>query len=36
VIKAVTEFGRDLLIERTQAGLIQAEEQGQVLTWRGA
>lgn len=31
VINAVAEFERDLLIERTQAGLIRAKEQGRVL-----
>ncbi|MBB3938211.1 recombinase family protein [Aureimonas phyllosphaerae] len=31
VINAVAEFERDLLIERTQAGLIRAKEQGKVL-----
>jgi len=31
VINAVAEFERDLLIERTQAGLIRAREQGRVL-----
>ena len=31
VINAVAEFERDLLIERTQAGLIRAREQGKVL-----
>ncbi|KTQ86450.1 resolvase [Aureimonas ureilytica] len=31
VINAVAEFERDLLIERTHAGLIRAKEQGKVL-----
>lgn len=31
VINAVAEFERDLLIERTQAGLVRAREQGKVL-----
>ena len=31
VINAVAEFERDLLIERTQAGLVRAREQGRVL-----
>ncbi len=31
VINAVPEFERDLLIERTHAGLIRAKEQGKVL-----
>lgn len=31
VIAAVTEFERDLLIERTQAGLSKAKAQGKVL-----
>ena len=31
VINAVAEFERDLLIERTHAGLIRAREQGKVL-----
>ncbi|MBB4000084.1 recombinase family protein [Aureimonas pseudogalii] len=31
VINAVAEFERDLLIERTHAGLIRAKEQGRVL-----
>ncbi|WP_430515435.1 recombinase family protein [Aureimonas ureilytica] len=31
VINAVAEFERDLLIERTHAGLIRATEQGKVL-----
>ncbi|ALN75696.1 recombinase family protein [Aureimonas sp. AU20] len=31
VINAVAEFERDLLIERTQAGLMRAKEQGKVL-----
>ena len=31
VISAVAEFERDLLIERTQAGLYRAKAQGQVL-----
>jgi putative DNA-invertase from lambdoid prophage Rac len=31
VIAAVAEFERDLLIERTQAGLKRAKETGKVL-----
>ncbi|TCM51114.1 putative DNA-invertase from lambdoid prophage Rac [Rhizobium sp. PP-F2F-G48] len=31
VINAVAEFERDLLIERTHAGLVRAKEQGKVL-----
>ncbi len=31
VINAVAEFERDLLIERTHAGLIRVKEQGKVL-----
>ncbi|KTR03605.1 hypothetical protein NS365_17915 [Aureimonas ureilytica] len=31
VINAVAEFERDLLIERTHAGLIRAKEQGKRL-----
>jgi len=31
VINAVAEFERDLLIERTHAGLVRAKEQGRVL-----
>ena len=31
VIAAVAEFERDLLIERTQAGLIRAKSEGKVL-----
>ncbi|WP_062212724.1 recombinase family protein [Aureimonas sp. AU12] len=31
VINAVAEFERDLLIERTHAGLVRAREQGKVL-----
>ncbi|RYG95056.1 MAG: recombinase family protein [Alphaproteobacteria bacterium] len=31
VINAVAEFERDLLIERTHAGLMRAKEQGKVL-----
>jgi putative DNA-invertase from lambdoid prophage Rac len=31
VISAVAEFERDLLIERTQAGLARAKSEGQVL-----
>jgi putative DNA-invertase from lambdoid prophage Rac len=31
VIAAVAEFERDLLIERTQAGLSRAKAQGKVL-----
>ena len=31
VIAAVAEFERDLLIERTQAGLVRAKQQGKVL-----
>ena len=33
VISAVAEFERDLLIERTQAGLARAKSEGKVL-WR--
>lgn len=31
VINAVAEFERDLLIERTQAGLARAKAEGKVL-----
>ena len=31
VIAAVAEFERDLLIERTQAGLIRAKAEGKAL-----
>lgn len=31
VIEAVAEFGRDLLIERTQSGLARAKSQGKTL-----
>lgn len=31
VISAVAEFERDLLIERTQSGLLRAKEQGKAL-----
>lgn len=31
VINAVAEFERDLLIERTHAGLVRAKKQGRVL-----
>ena len=31
VLAAVAEFERDLLIERTQAGLLRAKEEGKVL-----
>lgn len=31
VINAVAEFERDLLIERTQAGLIRAKSEGKIL-----
>ena len=31
VINAVAEFERDLLVERTHAGLVRAKEQGKVL-----
>jgi putative DNA-invertase from lambdoid prophage Rac len=31
VIAAVAEFGRDLLVERTQAGLSRAKAQGKKL-----
>ncbi len=31
VINAVAEFERDLLIKRTHAGLLRANEQGKVL-----
>ena len=31
VISAVAEFERDLLIERTQAGLARAKNEGKVL-----
>lgn len=31
VIAAVAEFERDLLIERTQAGLVRAKAQGKTL-----
>ena len=31
VISAVAEFERDLLIERTQAGLARAKSEGKVL-----
>lgn len=36
VIAAVAEFERDLLIERTQAGLRRAKEQGKALGRRCA
>jgi putative DNA-invertase from lambdoid prophage Rac len=31
VINAVAEFERDLLVERTQAGLSRAKAEGKVL-----
>jgi putative DNA-invertase from lambdoid prophage Rac len=31
VIAAVAEFERDLLVERTQAGLVRAKAEGKVL-----
>ena len=36
VIAAVSEFERDLLIERTQAGLRRAKEEGKTLGRRPA
>ena len=31
VLNAVAEFGRDLLVERTQAGLSRAKAEGKTL-----
>jgi putative DNA-invertase from lambdoid prophage Rac len=36
VIAAVAEFERDLLVERTQAGLVRAKAEGKVLGRPGA
>jgi putative DNA-invertase from lambdoid prophage Rac len=36
VLSAVTEFERDLLVERTQAGLARARADGKTLGWRSA
>jgi putative DNA-invertase from lambdoid prophage Rac len=35
VINAVAEFERDLLVERTQAGLKRAKAEGKVRRWAG-
>ena len=36
VIAAVAEFERDLLVERTQAGLARAKVEGKSIGWPGA